>query len=34
MDSKYFQYLYKKLKKYVVGIGGMDIDDEIHISNI
>ena len=34
MDSKYYQYLYKNYKKSVVGIVGMDIYNEIHISNI
>ena len=28
MDSKYCQYLYKNLKKSVVGLGGMDIHNE------
>ena len=35
MNSKYCQYLYKNSKKKsVVGIGGMDVYIEIHISNI
>ena len=34
MDSKYCQYLYKNMQKCVVGIGGMKIYNEIHLSNL
>ena len=33
MDFKYSQYLYKYLQKCVLGIEGIDIFNEIHISN-
>ena len=32
-DFKYCQYMYKDLQKCVVEIGGMDIYNEIHITN-
>ena len=35
MDSKYCRYLYKNLKKKsVIGIGGMDVYNEINVSDI
>ena len=33
MDFKYCQYMYKDLQKCVVEIGGIDIYNEIHITN-